>query len=82
MLVRIKDNLNMYKQSNYIKAALAFLVVWVGLQSISQTPNFSKVPNFHPGDTASIARLVHNGIEVKQGRAKPGFLKTLCLPSR
>ena len=47
------------------------LLFFVSIIAVAQIPDFSKVPNLHDGDSASITYLVNNGIKISKG-------KTIC----
>jgi len=65
----------------YRKIFFASLIILAGLPCLSQLPDFSRVPNLHPGDTAAIARLVYNGVKIRRGAIIAWFPKD-SLPAR
>ena len=47
----------------HFSLVVAFIVI-AALQADSQIPDFSKVPNVHENDSASVTDLVHHGIKI------------------
>jgi hypothetical protein len=47
----------------------------VSTSSLSQVPDFARVPNLYEGDSIHIVALIKNGIEVKRGKAICWFPK-------
>jgi len=70
-----------YHGKNYCNYLFTFLLFTSCLQSSSQVPDFARVPNLHPGDSANITHLIKVGVKLHRGNVIAWFPKDSLLQS-
>lgn len=70
-----------YFKTKYHNILLITLLI-TGIPAISQPPDFSKVPNLYPGDSANIVQLINTGVKISADNVVAWFPRDSLSPQR